>query len=91
MTQPVKEGLKAIKVRLDHRTVVTLASMKAFKFWKRALSQGRDHRLNHGCVLQREQFLPVSLEEAWEFFSTPRNLARITAGGHGLPDARTFR
>ncbi len=34
LTQPVKEGLKAIKVRLDHRTVVTLASMKAFKFWK---------------------------------------------------------
>lgn len=34
LSQPVKEGLKAIKVRLDHRTVVTLASMKAFKFWK---------------------------------------------------------
>ena len=35
-------------------------------------------------VLQREQFLPVSLEEAWEFFSTPRNLARITPADMGF-------
>lgn len=34
LTQPVKEGLKAIKVRLDARTVITLASNKALEFWK---------------------------------------------------------
>ena len=30
--------------------------------------------------LQFEQFLPISLEEAWDFFSTPKNLNRITPG-----------
>ncbi|MCB0764312.1 MAG: hypothetical protein R2815_13855 [Flavobacteriales bacterium] len=35
LTQPIKEGLKAIKVRLDHRTVITLASTKALEFWKK--------------------------------------------------------
>lgn len=34
LTQPVKEGLKAIKVRLDARTVMTVASLKALDFWK---------------------------------------------------------
>ena len=34
LTQPVKEGLKAIKVRLDARTVMTIASLKALDFWK---------------------------------------------------------
>lgn len=34
LTQPVKEGLKAIKVRLDARTIITLASEKALEFWK---------------------------------------------------------
>jgi hypothetical protein len=34
LTQPVKEGLQAIKVRLDARTVITLASKKALEFWK---------------------------------------------------------
>jgi hypothetical protein len=34
LTQPVKEGLKAIKVRLDARTIITIASMKALEFWK---------------------------------------------------------
>ncbi len=34
LTQPVKEGLKAIKVRLDARTVITLASKKALEFWR---------------------------------------------------------
>jgi ligand-binding SRPBCC domain-containing protein len=28
--------------------------------------------------LHRKQFLPISLQEAWEFFSTPKNLAKIT-------------
>ena len=30
--------------------------------------------------LTRKQFLPISLEEAWPFFSTPRNLEAITPG-----------
>lgn len=29
-------------------------------------------------ILEREQFLPIAIEEAWELFSDPRNLARIT-------------
>jgi hypothetical protein len=34
LSQPIKDGLKAIKVQLDHRTVITLSNMKAFEFWK---------------------------------------------------------
>lgn len=34
LSQPVKEGIKAIKVRLDARTVITLASQKALEFWR---------------------------------------------------------
>lgn len=34
-------------------------------------------------VLYREQILPVSIEEAWDFFSSPMNLERITP-----PDVR---
>jgi ligand-binding SRPBCC domain-containing protein len=34
--------------------------------------------------LKRTQFLPISLAEAWEFFSTPRNLAKITPGEMGF-------
>ena len=34
LTQPVKEGLKAIKVRLDARTIITLSNLKALEFWK---------------------------------------------------------
>lgn len=30
--------------------------------------------------LSRKQFIPISLEEAWPFFSTPRNLEAITPG-----------
>ena len=29
-------------------------------------------------VLEQEQFLPISVEEAWAFFSSPRNLDEIT-------------
>ena len=29
-------------------------------------------------VLKQQQVLPISLQEAWEFFSTPRNLNDIT-------------
>ena len=28
--------------------------------------------------LIRQQFLPITLAEAWDFFSTPKNLAKIT-------------
>ena len=28
--------------------------------------------------LKRTQFLPITLSEAWDFFSTPRNLSKIT-------------
>ncbi|MCC7501067.1 MAG: hypothetical protein IT229_00965 [Flavobacteriales bacterium] len=34
LTQPVKEGLKAIKVRLDARTIITLSNLKALEFWQ---------------------------------------------------------
>ena len=29
-------------------------------------------------ILKKEQFLPISIQEAWAFFSTPKNLAKIT-------------
>jgi ligand-binding SRPBCC domain-containing protein len=29
-------------------------------------------------VFEQEQFLPIPIEEAWDFFSDPRNLGRIT-------------
>jgi hypothetical protein len=41
LTQPVKEGLKAIKVQLDARTIITLASMKMFEFWKQRYPKAR--------------------------------------------------
>jgi ligand-binding SRPBCC domain-containing protein len=28
--------------------------------------------------LKRQQFLPISIDQAWDFFSTPKNLAKIT-------------
>lgn len=34
--------------------------------------------------LKRTQFLPISLAEAWDFFSTPRNLSRITPAHMGF-------
>lgn len=34
LVQPVKEGLKLIKVRLDARTVITVGSKKALEMWK---------------------------------------------------------
>ena len=36
-------------------------------------------------VLRTEQFLPISLDEAWDFFSSPANLNEIT------PETMTFR
>lgn len=35
-------------------------------------------------LLEREQFLPISVAEAWKFFSTPRNLAKITPPDMGF-------
>ncbi|MEQ8426069.1 MAG: SRPBCC family protein, partial [Cyclobacteriaceae bacterium] len=34
--------------------------------------------------LVRKQILPISLEEAWNFFSTPRNLSKITPSEMGF-------
>ncbi len=34
--------------------------------------------------LHRKQFLPISLPEAWDFFSSPRNLAKITPDHMGF-------
>ncbi len=28
--------------------------------------------------LKQEQFLPISLDQAWDFFATPRNLNEVT-------------
>lgn len=35
-------------------------------------------------VLEREQWLPITLEEAWAFFGSPRNLAKITPNDMGF-------
>lgn len=35
-------------------------------------------------VLERSQTLPITVDHAWSFFSTPRNLALITPPGLGL-------
>ncbi len=35
-------------------------------------------------TLYREQILPISLQEAWDFFSTPMNLAKITPPDMGF-------
>jgi hypothetical protein len=34
LTRPVKPGLKTIKLRLDHRTVITVGSPKALAMWQ---------------------------------------------------------
>ncbi len=34
LTQPERPGVKAIKVRLDARTIITVASKKALEMWK---------------------------------------------------------
>lgn len=34
--------------------------------------------------LKSKQVLPISLKEAWEFFSTPSNLSKITPGDMGF-------
>ena len=35
-------------------------------------------------VLEREQRLPIPLDQAWDFFSNPRNLSRITPPDMGF-------
>lgn len=32
--------------------------------------------------LKREQFLPISLDQAWDFFATPKNLNDVTPDDH---------
>lgn len=39
-------------------------------------------------TLEQEQRLPISLETAWEFFSSPRNLDEITPGDLGFKITR---
>ena len=39
--------------------------------------------------LKREQWLPIPVEEAWAFFSTPRNLDRITPPELGFKIQKT--
>ena len=34
LSEPVRDRLNSIKVRLDQRTVITLLNMKALAFWK---------------------------------------------------------
>jgi hypothetical protein len=34
LTQPIKAGKKAIKVRLDSRTIITVANEKILEFWR---------------------------------------------------------
>ena len=36
------------------------------------------HLINH------EQFIPISLEQAWEFFSNPKNLGKLTPSDIGF-------
>lgn len=35
LTQPVKEGVKLIEVRLDERTIITISDIKKLDFWKK--------------------------------------------------------
>ncbi len=34
LSEPLRDHLKSIKVRLDARTVITLGNIKALEFWK---------------------------------------------------------
>jgi len=34
LSEPVRDRLKSIKVRLDARTVITLSNLKSLAFWK---------------------------------------------------------
>lgn len=34
LSEPARDRLNSIKVRLDQRTVITLGNMKALAFWK---------------------------------------------------------
>jgi len=43
-------------------------------------------------LLERTQYLPISLNEAWDFFSSPHNLEKITPPGMGfevISDSKT--
>lgn len=53
-------------------------------------------------TLHRTQFLPITLQEAWQFFSSPKNLAKITpstmdfkilhiSGGEKMHTGQTIR
>lgn len=45
--------------------------------------------------IEREQFLPIPLQEAWDFFSSPSNLSKITPSSlgfvvHGIVPERMY-
>ena len=42
-------------------------------------------------TLHKTQFLPIALEEAWQFFSTPLNLAKITPPDLGFEVLTPFK
>ena len=39
LSEPLRDRLHTIKVRLDARTVITLGNIKAFDFWKQRYPQ----------------------------------------------------
>ena len=42
-------------------------------------------------LLEREQWLPISIGEAWSFFSSPLNLAKITPDDMGFVIRQPFQ
>jgi hypothetical protein len=41
LSEPLRDRLKTIKVRLDARTVITIGNMKALEFWKQRYPQAQ--------------------------------------------------
>ena len=39
LSQPIRKGIKAIRVRLDHCTIITLSDLKKLAFWKERYPQ----------------------------------------------------
>ncbi|MDX9751965.1 MAG: hypothetical protein RBT71_12870 [Flavobacteriales bacterium] len=35
LERPIKAGVKEIKVRIDHRTIITVSSKKALEAWRK--------------------------------------------------------
>lgn len=41
LNEPVRNGLNVVKVRLDHRTIITLRNLKMLDFWKQRYPQAQ--------------------------------------------------